>query len=86
MTTKKKNKKLRVLHGKANHAIDEPCKFCDNVKKEYEADMTTKTKECKHKKGKIILLCDNCNQVFELPKIMLDLYNALVKEKEKRGL
>jgi len=42
MTTKKKNKKLRVLHGKANHAIDEPCKFCDNVKKEYEADMTTK--------------------------------------------
>jgi len=45
MTTKTKDKKLRVLHGKANHAIGESCKFCDNVKKEYEADMATKRKD-----------------------------------------
>jgi len=47
--------------------------------------MTTKWKECKHKKGKIVFLCDDCKQVFLLP-VMLAFYNAFVKEKEKRGL
>jgi hypothetical protein len=44
-----------------------------------------KKEECKHKKGKLILFCDDCRQIFELP-IMMELYQTLVKEKERRNL
>ncbi len=63
--------KLRVMHCKENHSLDEPCKFCDKVKREYNQNKD-KIKEldiiqekASYKRGTVVNIYQN-GKAFEV--------------------